>query len=143
MSELSCRTCKYDAEMYNSGFCTLRKDIVMEFAKEHLGFPEKFKVLDNWFMGLDPCEFYKENSLMKQLLSVSLDEEMGTLGWRVLTDVHYEGCWQHTGWVWIKTDDRHVEHIALMNGPPNGHRDFIRLLSIEELKELIVKEAEN
>lgn len=60
MGDRSCRTCKYDTEMYEQNFCTLRKDIVMEFAKEHLGFPEDFKILDNWFMGLEPCEFYEK-----------------------------------------------------------------------------------
>lgn len=80
--------------------------------------------------------------LTKRLEKIELDEEMGALGWRVLTSVDYEGCWQDCGWIWIKDNDRYVTHIALMNGPPNGHCEFIKLLSIEELKELIVKEAE-
>jgi len=58
MSERICRTCKYDTDMYEQNFCTLRKDIVMEFAKEHLGFPDDFKILNNWFMGLQPCDHW-------------------------------------------------------------------------------------
>ncbi len=80
--------------------------------------------------------------LIKQLEKIRLDEDMGALGWRVLMNVDYKDAWQHTGWIWIKTNDRCVTHIALMNGPPNGHCGFIKLLSEDELKELIVKEAE-
>lgn len=91
---------------------------------------------------IEPLErAHEEADLIEQLSKLELDEEMGALGWRVLTDVHYEGCWQHCGWIWIKTDDRRVKHIALMNGPPNGHCGFIKLLSVNELKALIVKEV--
>ena len=79
--------------------------------------------------------------LIKQLEKIELDEEMGALGWRVLMNVDYYDAWQHCGWVWIKANDRYVTRIALMNGPPNGHSGFIKLLSIDELKELIVKEV--
>ena len=82
-------------------------------------------------------------ALVKHLSKVTLDEDMGALGWRVLTSVDYADAWQHTGWIWIKDNDRYVTHIALMNEPPNGHCGFIKLLSIEELKALIVKEAKD
>jgi len=81
-------------------------------------------------------------NLVMQLEKIRLDEEMGALGWHVLMRVHYEDAWQQTGWVWIKTGEAGVEHVALMNGPPNDHCGFIKLLSVEELKALIVKEAE-
>jgi hypothetical protein len=79
--------------------------------------------------------------LCKQLEKIELDEEMGALGWRVLMSVDYYDAWQHCGWIWIKDNDRYVTYIALMNGPPNGHCGFIKLLSEDELKELIIKEA--
>jgi len=34
-----------------------------------------------------------------------------------------------------------IENIALFSGEPNGYCSFIKLLSVEELKELIVEEA--
>lgn len=81
--------------------------------------------------------------LAKQLEMIELDEDVGALGWRVLMSVHYENCWQQHGWVWIQPTDRGwIENIALFSGEPNGYCSFIKLLTIEELKALIVKEAE-
>ena len=85
---------------------------------------------------------YAEAALVKQLSKVELDEEIGALGWRVLMNVFYEDAWQWNGWVWVKIGDRQVEHIALFSGLPNGHSSFIKFLSVEELKELIIAEAE-
>jgi hypothetical protein len=80
--------------------------------------------------------------LVEQLSRLELDEELGALGWRVLMSVDYEECWQQNGWVWIQpTDKGWIENIALFSGEPNGHCGFIKLLSVEELKELILKEA--
>jgi len=56
--KLSCRNCKYDTEMDGNPICTLKSSLVMEFAKEHLGFPDDFKILNNWFMGLEPCDYW-------------------------------------------------------------------------------------
>ena len=58
----NCHPCTYDVERDGNNFCTLRADLVAEFAKEHLDFPENFKILNNWFMGLKRCEHYKEEA---------------------------------------------------------------------------------
>lgn len=79
-------------------------------------------------------------ALVEQLEKVRTVEEMGALGWRVLTSIHYEDSWQHCAWVWVKDNDHYVTHVALTNDPP-GHCGFIKLLTIEELKALIVEEA--
>lgn len=85
-----------------------------------------------------------QSDLAKQLSRVDLDEELEALGWQVLMILYYENAWQNCGWVWILPTDRgRIENIALFSGEPNGHCDFLKLLSVEELKELIVKEAED
>lgn len=48
--------------MHEQDFCMLRADIVKEFAREHLGFPEDFTILNNWFMLSGPCKFYINSS---------------------------------------------------------------------------------
>ncbi len=58
--ERSCCKCKYNAERAGNNICTLRHEIVTEVAREHLDFPENFMILNNWFMGLKPCEYYEE-----------------------------------------------------------------------------------
>jgi len=43
---------------------------------------------------IEPLErAHTDADLIEQLSKLELDEEMGALGWRVLTSVHYENCW--------------------------------------------------
>jgi len=58
MVQQSCRTCEYDTEMNGQRLCILRRSLVMEFAKDHLGFPGNFEIQDNWFVGHETCDYW-------------------------------------------------------------------------------------
>lgn len=99
ISERSCRSCKYDTEGYEQGFCTLHSGIVTEFVKEHCH--KDFKILNNWFMGLDPCDYYDEDqgstaygALEKEVLEnlgeVCVDLWEGTPGYNQLYSILLE-----------------------------------------------------
>ena len=85
MSELSCSTCKYDAEMDGQSICTLRRHLVMEFAKEY--FPADFEILNNWFMDLEPCDYWVTKEGVSKAYGAVEKEALEKLG-EICVDFH-------------------------------------------------------
>lgn len=97
--------------------------------------------IDHVMKDIEPLDrAYAEVALVNQLSKVKLDDELWALGYRCLMHVHHERCWQQCGWVWIQpTDKGWIENIALFGNEGNGNCRFIKILSVNELKALIVK----